>query len=107
EVFGNLTIIFPNQDEDESGAHVNVSGAGLAKNAPNRTNAIRFLEYLTEEGAQRYFANGNNEYPAVEGVAPTSFVEQLGEFRADTLSTATIGAGQARAVAIYDKAGWN
>ena len=107
EVFGNLTIIFPNQDEDESGAHVNVSGAGLAKNAPNRTNAIRFLEYLTEEGAQRYFANGNNEYPAVEGVAPTSFVEQLGEFRADTLSTATIGAGQARAVAVYDKAGWN
>ena len=107
EVLGNLSIIFPNQGEGETGTHVNVSGAGLTKNAPNRENAIAFLEYLTSDQAQQYFANGNNEYPAVEGVAPTSFVVGLGEFRADTLSTATIGAGQAKAVAIYDTVGWN
>lgn len=107
EVFDKLTIIFPNQGEGETGTHVNVSGAGLAKNAPNKQNAIKFMEYLTTRQAQQYFANGNNEYPAVEGVAPTSFVVSLGEFRADTLSTATIGANQAKAVAIYDKAGWN
>ena len=107
EVLGNLSIIFPNQGEGETGTHVNVSGAGLTKNAPNRDNAIPILEYLTSDQAQQYFANGNNDYPAVEGVAPTSFVVGLGEFRADTLSTATIGAGQAKAVAIYDTVGWN
>ena len=107
EVLDNLTIIFPNQGEGQTGAHVNVSGAGLTKSAPNRENAIKFLEYLTTDQAQEYFANGNNEYPAVEGVAPTSFVVGLGEFRADTLSTATIGENQAKAVAIYDEAGWN
>ena len=107
EVMDNLTIIFPNQAEGATGTHVNVSGAGLTKHAPNRENAILFLEYLTEESAQKYFANGNNEYPAVTGIAPTSFVESLGEFRADTLSTATIGANQAKAVTIYDAAGWN
>ncbi|MEM7690630.1 MAG: Fe(3+) ABC transporter substrate-binding protein [Pseudomonadota bacterium] len=98
-------VIFPNQDT--TGTHVNISGAGLAKNAPNRENAIRFLEYLTSETAQEYFANGNNEYPVVEGVAPTAAVTSLGEFRADDLSTATIGANQPKAVAIYDAAGWN
>jgi len=107
EVFDKLTVIFPNQGEGDIGTHVNVSGAGLTKSAPNRENAIKFLEYLTDEQAQQYFANGNNEYPAVEGVAPTSFVQGLGEFRADTLSTATIGEGQAKAVAIYDTVGWN
>lgn len=107
EVLDALTVIFPNQGEGETGTHVNVSGAGLTKNAPNRENALLFLEYLTEDQAQQYFANGNNEYPAVEGVAPTSFVAGLGEFRADTLSAATIGANQAKVVAIYDKAGWN
>ena len=75
--------------------------------AEAKENAIRFLEYLTQDSAQAYFANGNNEYPAVAGVAPTSFVEGLGAFRADNLNTATIGSNQAKAVAIYDKAGWN
>jgi iron(III) transport system substrate-binding protein len=101
----NIGVIFPNQET--TGTHVNISGAGLVKNAPNRENAIRFLEYLTGDTAQGYFANGNNEYPAVPGVAPTSAVASLGEFRADDLSTATIGANQAKAVAIYDAAGWN
>lgn len=107
DVMDNLTVIFPNQREGETGAHVNISGAGLTRHAPNRDNAIRFLEYLTQEQAQKYFANGNNEYPAVPGIAPTSFVEGLGTFRADTLNTAIIGANQAKAVAIYDQAGWN
>ncbi|MEM6859031.1 MAG: Fe(3+) ABC transporter substrate-binding protein [Pseudomonadota bacterium] len=100
-----LDVIFPNQAG--TGTHVNVSGAGLTKNAPNKDNAIAFLEYLSSDSAQAYFANGNNEYPAVPGIAPTSIIAGLGEFKADTLSTATIGSGQAKAVAIYDEAGWN
>lgn len=104
-LFDALTVIFPNQGG--TGAHVNVSGAGLVKNAPNKENAIRFLEYLTEAKAQGYFANGNNEYPAVAGIAPTSAIASLGEFKADELSTNELGKNQAEAVAIYDRAGWN
>ncbi|MEL6486686.1 MAG: extracellular solute-binding protein, partial [Pseudomonadota bacterium] len=104
-LLGKLDVIFPNQES--TGTHVNVSGAGLTKNAPNKDNAIAFLEYLTSDSAQGYFANGNNEYPVIEGAAPTSVIAGLGEFKADTLSTATIGAGQSKAVAIYDEAGWN
>lgn len=98
-------VIFPNQGT--TGTHINISGAGVAKHAPNRANAIRFLEYLTSESAQKYFANGNNEYPAVRDVAATSAVEALGEFRPDTLSAAELGRNQPLAVAIFDAAGWN
>jgi len=100
-----IGIIFP--DQDTNGTHVNISGAGVTVNAPNRDNAIRFLEYLTEESAQQYFANGNNEYPAVADVPATSAVEALGEFKADTLSAAQIGSNQTEAVQIFDRAGWN
>lgn len=106
-VFDNLGVIFPDQGEGESGAHVNVSGAGVTVNAPNRENAIAFLEYLTSESAQRYFADGNNEYPAATGMKGNSNLEEMGEFRADTLNAATIGSGQTEAVQIFDRAGWN
>ncbi|MEL7446768.1 MAG: extracellular solute-binding protein, partial [Pseudomonadota bacterium] len=101
----NIGIIFPNQDT--TGTHINISGAGVLVNAPNRGNAIRFLEYLTEPQAQSYFANGNNEYPAVTGVEAASAVEALGTFRPDTLNAGRIGEGQAEAVRIFDRAGWN
>jgi ABC-type Fe3+ transport system substrate-binding protein len=82
-----LTIVFPNQGD--RGAHVNISGAGVTRYAPNKENAIRFLEYLTSDFAQRLFAEGNNEYPIV---GPTSGAsgkprpvrrrhDQLGSFR--------------------------
>jgi iron(III) transport system substrate-binding protein len=103
-VFDAVGVIFP--DQAGTGTHVNISGAGLVKTAPNRANAIKFLEYLTEEKAQRYFADGNNEYPAAKGLAANSAVEQLGTFKPDTLNAATIGKGQAEAVKIFDRAGW-
>ena len=103
-VFDAVGVIFP--DQAGSGTHVNISGAGLVKTSPNRANAIKFLEYLTEEKAQRYFADGNNEYPAAKGLAANSAVEQLGTFKPDTLNAATIGKGQAEAVKIFDRAGW-
>ncbi|MEP1420624.1 MAG: Fe(3+) ABC transporter substrate-binding protein [Erythrobacter sp.] len=106
-VFDALGVIFPNQAEGDRGAHVNVSGAGVTVNSPNRENAIAFLEYLTSESAQRYFADGNNEYPAVTGLKGNSALEEMGTFRADTLNAATIGAGQTEAVQIFDRAGWN
>ncbi|OBV10451.1 Fe(3+) ABC transporter substrate-binding protein [Erythrobacter dokdonensis] len=104
-IFDAVGVIFP--DQDGTGTHINVSGAGLVKTAPNRDNALKFLEYLTSESAQRYFADGNNEYPAADGLKANSAVEQLGRFRADTLNAAEIGKGQAEAVRIFDRAGWN
>lgn len=100
-----IGVIFPNQQT--TGTHINISGAGLVKTAKNRENAIKFLEYLTSEGAQKYFANGNHEYPAVAGIKATSAVEALGTFRADDLGAAEIGRNQRKAIEIFDRAGWN
>lgn len=97
-------VIFP--DQGGNGTHVNVSGAGLVNNAPNRDNAIAFLEYLTSEQAQSYFANGNHEYPAVEGVPPSPALAALGDFEPDTINAEALGVYQAAAVKVYDRAGW-
>jgi iron(III) transport system substrate-binding protein len=105
KVLDAVGIIFPNQAT--TGTHVNMSGAGVIKTAPNRANAVKFLEYLASDSAQRFLANGNNEYPAVTSVAPTSAVEALGSFKADTLSAAEIGKNEARAVELYNAARWN
>ena len=104
-IAGKVGVIFP--DQSGTGTHVNVSGAGVVKTAPNRANAVKFLEYLTSDSAQRYFADGNNEYPAATGLKANSAVEALGTFKADTLSVADIGKRQAEAVTIFDRAGWN
>lgn len=97
-------IVFPNQGS--IGTHINISGAGVLKNAPNRENAIAFLEYLTSEKAQSYFANGNHEYPVVPGAQMTSALSSLGAFKEDTLNAADLGRYQADAVRTYDRAGW-
>ena len=67
ELVAKVGVVFPNQAN--RGTHVNISGAALVRSAPNRDNAVRFLEYLTTPEAQRIFALGNMEYPVVEGVA--------------------------------------
>jgi iron(III) transport system substrate-binding protein len=103
-VAGKVGIVFPNQDG--RGTHVNVSGAGVLKHASNPENAIKFLEYLTSEEAQRYFADGNNEYPVVKGVAANSVVQSLGEFKSDDLNVAVYGENQPMAQKVFDRAGW-
>lgn len=100
----SVGVVFPNQDG--RGTHVNISGAGVAVHAPNRDNAVRFIEYLTETSAQAYFANGNNEYPVVSGVAPTSAVAALGDFKEDPINADALGEHQAEAVRVFDRAGW-
>ncbi|MBW3095956.1 Fe(3+) ABC transporter substrate-binding protein [Pseudohoeflea coraliihabitans] len=97
-----IGVVFP--DQDGNGTHVNISGAGITAHAPNRDNAVTFLEYLTSDEAQSFFANGNNEYPVVEGVAASSFVESLGDFKADELNLNALGENQARAQEIYNEA---
>ena len=97
-------VLFPNQAG--RGAHVNVSGAGVLKHAPNREAAVRFLEYLVSPEAQRYFADGNHEYPVVDGVAPDSALARLGDFKADDLDISVLGENQSTAQRIFDRVGW-
>lgn len=104
-VVEKVGFVFPNQDD--RGTHVNISGAGVVKNAPNKDAAVQFLEYLASDQAQKYFAAGNNEYPIVEGVGTDNAeLDSLGEFKADSLNVSVLGVNQPEAVAVYDKAGW-
>jgi iron(III) transport system substrate-binding protein len=99
-----LAVVFPNQSG--RGTHVNVSGAGVAKHAPHRENAIRFLEYLASPEAQAYFANGNNEYPVVGKVTGNKELASLGDFKKDTVNVSVFGRNQGAAQQAYDRAGW-
>lgn len=100
-----IGIVWPNQKS--SGAHFNVSGAGVLKTAPNRASAIRFLEYLASDDAQRYFADGNNEWPAVASVKVSNpALETLGKHKADPLPVATLAKNQAAAQKLLDRAGY-
>ncbi|MEM6614406.1 MAG: Fe(3+) ABC transporter substrate-binding protein [Cyanobacteria bacterium P01_C01_bin.72] len=104
EVFDKVGIFYPNQEG--RGTHVNISGAGLLKNAPNQENAIAFLEYLASPEAQEFFALGNNEYPVVEGTPVNPVVAEFGEFKDDTTNVSSYGKNNADAVKIMDLSGW-
>jgi iron(III) transport system substrate-binding protein len=96
--------VFP--DQLSKGAHVNISGGGVLTSAPNRANAIKFLEFLASDEAQSYFAEGNFEYPVVKGVEPPPALEALGSFKADALNVGALGQHQPEAQRIFDRAGW-
>ncbi len=96
--------VFPNQDD--IGAHMNISGAGVAVNAPNRDNAIKFMEYLASEQAQQYFSAGNDEYPAVPGVGLAPSVAALGIFRPDAIPLSDIAQNIGAAQRVLNAAGW-
>lgn len=99
-----LGVVFPNQAG--RGTHVNISGAGVARHAPHRDAAIRFLEFLASDDAQRYFAAGNNEYPVVEAIEANEALAQLGRFKIDPINVARYGENQAAAQRIFDRVGW-
>ncbi len=100
-----LRVVWPNQET--WGTHINVSGAGVAKHAPHREAAVKFLEYLTSDSAQRYFADGNNEWPVVKGVkVDNPALDALGEFKADELPIGTLADNTALAQKVFDRAGW-
>jgi iron(III) transport system substrate-binding protein len=98
-------IIWPNQAD--RGTHINISGGGLLAQAPNRDAGVKFLEYLASDSAQTLFANGNNEWPIVQGAKlDNSALESLGKFKTDPLPLARLGKSQAAAQRIADKVGW-
>ncbi len=105
EIAAKLGVVFPNQAS--WGTHVNISGAGVLKHAPNRQAAVKFLDYLASNEAQRYFADGNNEWPVVAGVNPDNPVlKMFGAFKQDALNVAVLGRNQPGAQKIYDRVAW-
>ncbi|MCK2127488.1 Fe(3+) ABC transporter substrate-binding protein [Thauera aromatica] len=104
-VIAKVKAVWPNQAT--WGTHINVSGAGMLKHAPNKEAAVKFLEYLASDEAQAYFANGNNEWPVAPGVkVDNAALNKLGEFKADTLPIGELAATVAEAQRIYDRAGY-
>jgi len=100
-----VAMVWPNQDN--RGTHMNISGGGVLKNAPNRAAAERLLEYLASDAAQAYFADGNNEWPTVPTArVQNAALESLGKFKADTLPLATLGKYLAEAQRLADRAGY-
>lgn len=98
-------VVWPNQSS--WGTHVNVSGAGVLKHAPHRDAAIKFLEYLASDAAQAYFADGNNEWPVVAGVAiANQELKSLGSFKADKLPIAELARHTVAAQKVFDRVGW-
>jgi iron(III) transport system substrate-binding protein len=104
EVADKVGVIFPNQGG--RGTHVNISGGGVAKHAPNKEAAVKFLAYLMSPAAQKYFAEGNQEYPVLAGVEPSATLKALGSFKEDQLNARTFAQNNAEALKIMDRAGW-
>ncbi len=99
-----IGVLFPNQET--TGTHVNISGAGLVAHAPNPENARALIAFLLRDDIQARFAVGNNEYPAAPGVSAEGVVTKLGEFREDDVAVAEFGANQPLAIEIFDAVDW-
>lgn len=99
----SLAFVYPNQDD--RGTHVNISGAGVVATAPNRDNAVRFIEFLASDEAQQVLADQNNEFPVVPGVTIHGPIAAFTEFRGSGVNVSVYGTNAAQATEIYDRVG--
>ena len=99
-----VKIFFPNQAD--RGTHINISGAGITTSAKNKDNAIKLLEYMVLDDAQRWYATTNGEYPVKRGIEASPELKSWGTFKSDALNLSTLGKNNAQAVQIMDKVGW-
>lgn len=98
-------IYFPNQEG--RGGHINIGGIGVTKNAPNKENAIKFIEFLTSEENQKFYTSNSFEYPVNSNVAPDSTIAEWGNFKIDNLDYAKQTDLNEEAVKIFEEVGWN
>lgn len=104
EAAQQVGLFFPNQSD--RGTHINVSGAGVTRHAPNRDNALRLIEFLTEPEAQQLLAEVNFEYPVNAEVPWPALLTEWGKFRADSLHLSELGKNNRAAVVLFDEIGW-
>ena len=103
----NLGFVFPNQAT--WGTHVNIAGAAVARNAKNKANAIRFLEYLASPAAQNHFADGNNEWPVAVGVKINNPALQTltgNGFKSENIPISVVGMNQVKVQQLLDRVGF-
>jgi len=100
----SVGLIFPNQGD--RGTHVNVSGAGVTKHAPNKDNAIKLLEFLTGQQAQSVLAAVNYEYPIHSDVKRASLLDTWGDFKRDPINLALLGQYNEASIKLFDQAAW-
>jgi iron(III) transport system substrate-binding protein len=103
-VTAKVRVFWPNQGG--RGAHVNVSGAAVTKSSKNRANAIKLLEFLVGEEAQKIYASVGYEYPVRKGIALSPVIDGMGQFKMENLDLDFLGRNNAEAVRIFDRAGW-
>lgn len=101
----SVNILFPNAGD--RGSHVNISGASLAKHAPNKDNGVKFLEFLSSEEAQKIYAADNFEYPVKDGVEIDALVKSWGDLKADTLGLSEIAKNRGKASELVDVVGFD
>ena len=99
-----MSVIWPNQED--AGTHINISGAGILKHAPNKENALALLLFLASDEAQGIYANVNYEYPIRDGIELNPILASWGDFVADSLELTALGENNAAAVKLMDRAGW-
>ncbi|MDB4657506.1 Fe(3+) ABC transporter substrate-binding protein [Verrucomicrobiales bacterium] len=104
KVANSIGIFFPNQDG--RGTHANVSGGGLIKNSDNKADAIKFLEFLASDEAQKSFPTTTYEYPVVEGIEWSDLMKSWGKFKMDELNLTKLGELNSTAVEAFNEAGW-
>ena len=97
----SVKLIFPNQNS--GGTHVNISGAGMTKSAPNKKNAIKLIEFLSGNSAQKIYAEDNFEYPVKVGTTIHPLVASWGKFKADSAHLEKIAMYRTRATQIMDE----
>ena len=100
----SVKVFFPNQND--RGTHINISGAGVAKYSPNKTNAIKFIEFLASKQAQEVFAEANYEYPVNKSAKISDLLLSWGDFKEDKLPLEKLGELNKSAVITFDKVGW-
>ncbi len=100
-----VRILFPNAKN--RGTHVNISGMSLVKHAPNKTNALKLLEYLTSDKAQQIYAEANYEYPVKSSVPVSDRVNSWGTLKPDTIGLGVIAKHRKQASELVDKVGFN
>jgi iron(III) transport system substrate-binding protein len=101
----SVNVLFPNSET--RGTHVNISGMSLTKNAPNKANALKLLEFLTSAKAQQIYGETNYEYPVKAGVAASDLVRSWGDFKSDNIGLDVIAKFRKEASELVDKVGFN
>ena len=102
----SIDLIFPNQGVDERGAHINISGGGVAKYSKNKSEAVALLEFLSKAQSQKMYGEINFEYPVNPSVETTEELKSWGSFKSDSLPIISIAQKAYEAQKIIDRVGW-